>query len=157
MKTKLLLLLSLIYAFSTSVFAVVTDPNQILLPELYPVYTDGTSVLNHPADGFAEHLLPTVNLYKGMPGCYIACYSRKSENSIYSAGDSVFVLGVVRVAGKYNNERICEPTNFAGRNITGDPTFKTICTEKIASCVGGHCWAGGDTGQFFEMSSKVLP
>ncbi len=154
MKIKLLLLISLIYAFSTSAFAVVTDPNQVLLPDLYPVYTDGASVLNHPADGFAEHLLPTVNLYKGTPGCYISCYSRKNENAIYSAGDSVFVLGVVRIAGRYN-EGICEPTNFAGKNITGEPIFKTICTDKIESCIGGHCWAGGDTGQFFNVNSTI--
>lgn len=151
MKTKLMISsLGILFAVSTSTFADVAGPNQIVLPESFPVYTDGTTVINHPEQGFTEKLLPTINLYKGNPGCYIACYSHQKENAIYSVGNNIYVLGQVRVAGKYNI-RVCEPTNYAGKDISADVTFKTICTEKIASCAGGHCWAGGDTGGWFGI------
>lgn len=156
MNTKLLVSWGVLLTASASSFADVAGPNQALLPETFTVYTDGTSVINHPADGFAEKSLPTINLYKGNPGCYIACYSHQKENGIYSVGDNIYVLGQVRVAGKYN-ERVCEPTNYAGKDISADATFKTICTEKIPSCVGNHCWAGGDTGGWFGIQPTTSP
>lgn len=156
MKISMFTTLSLCMAVSASTLAgpaaapTPTDPNQILLPETFSVYTDGTTVINHPAPGFNEKQLPTINLYKGAQGCYIACYSHQAENAVYPVGDNIYVLGQVRIAGKYAG-RICEPTNFAGKDISGDATFKTICTEKVPTCVGGHCWAGGDTGGWFGI------
>ncbi len=150
MKTKLLISLSVLLVVSSPLFADVAGPNQILLPEAFPVYTDGVTVINHAEQGFTEKLLPTINLYKGNPGCYIACYSRQRENAIYSVGDNIYVLGQVRIAGKYN-VRVCEPTNYAGKDISGDATFKAICTEKIEACKGANCWAGGDTGGWFGV------
>jgi hypothetical protein len=138
---------------SAPTFADLGGSNQILLSEPFSVYTDGTTVINHPEQGFTETLLPTINLYKGNPGCYIACYSRQKDNAIYSIGDNIYVLGQVRIAGKYNINR-CEPTNFAGKDISADATFKTICSEKIEACTGGHCWADGETGAWFEAPLK---
>lgn len=130
----------------------VDNANKTLLPESYTIYTNGTSVLNHPEPGFIEKAFPTINLYKGNPGCYIACYSQQKENAIYALENNVYVLGQVRVAGRYNNA-LCVPTNFAGKDISADTVFKTICTEKIPTCVGGHCWANGYTGGWFGISN----
>ena len=155
---KKIFFMSCLFVMSSVVMAVeVMGPNQILLPELYPVYTDGISVINHPYPGFYEVLLPTSNLYKGAQGCYIACYSHQKEHAIYGVGDNIYVLGQVRVAGKYNN-RVCEPTNFAGKDISADVTFKTICSAQVKTCVGGQCWAGGDTGGWFGLQEpSVIP
>lgn len=154
MKSKLVMALGMSFMLTTPVIAQVSDPNQTLLPEAYSVYTNGTTVINHPEEGFTEKVLPTVNLYKGAQGCYIACYSRQAENAVYPVGDNIYVLGQVRVAGKYNG-RVCEPTNFAGKDISGDATFKTICTEKITTCVNAQCWAGGDTGGWFGIQPPM--
>ncbi len=150
MNTKLAMMFGTFFIATTVAIADGDNANQALLPDTFAIYTDGTTVINHPEPGFTEALLPTVNLYKGTPGCYIACYSHQKENAIYPVGDNIYVLGQVRIAGKYNG-RICEPTNFAGKDISGDDTFKTICTEKIQRCVGNHCWAGGDTGGWFGI------
>ena len=150
MNTKFAMMFGLLLIASTTAMADGEGANDALLPDNFAIYTDGTTVINHSLPGFTEALLPTINLYKGTPGCYIACYSHQKENAIYSMGDNIYVLGQVRIAGKYSG-RICEPTNFAGKDISGDATFKTICTEKIQSCVGNHCWAGGDTGGWFGI------
>ena len=152
MKTKFAMLFGLFFILTTPAIADLIDiANQTLLPDdSYPIYTDGTAVINHPEINFTEKLLPTINLYKGSPGCYIACYSHQRENAVYPVDGNIYVLGQVRIAGKYNN-RICEPTNYAGKDISRDATFKTICTEKIKSCEGNHCWAGGDTGGWFGI------
>jgi hypothetical protein len=150
MKAKKLLLSSLFVVLSTPIMAGALEPTQTLLPEVFAVYTDGTTVLNHPQPGFMEAFLPTINLYKGSPGCYIACYSHQRDNSIYSVGDNIYVMGQVRVAGKYTG-RICEPTNFAGKDISANDIFKTICTGKIEACKTAQCWAGGDTGGWFGI------
>ncbi len=150
MKKKMMLMGGLLLLYTLPSFAAEVIPTETLLPENFSVYTDGTSVINHPMPGFEEKQLPTVNLYKGTPGCYIACYSHQKENAVYSVGSNIYVLGQVRIAGKYNL-RICEPTNFAGKDISGDATFKTICTEKIEACKNAPCWAGGDTGGWFGI------
>ena len=150
MKAKRFLLSSLYFIFAMPAMAEIAGPTQTLLPEAFPVYTDGTTVLNHPQPGFIEAFLPTVNLYKGSPGCYIACYSHQRENSVYSIGDNIYVMGQVRVAGRYAR-RVCEPTNFAGKDISANDVFKTICAEKIDVCKSAHCWAGGDTGGWFGI------
>ena len=155
MKVKLSLILSALFLFITPTFADLADEaNKTLLPESFVVYTDGATVTNHPELGFSEQLLPTINLYKGTPGCYIACYSHQKQNAIYSVGDNIYVLGQIRIAGRYANN-LCEPTNFAGKDISADTTFKTICSEKIQSCTGNNCWAGGDTGGWFGITTHA--
>ena len=70
---------------------------QYLLPENFKVYVKGESVINHPAPGYKERVLPTVNKYMGNDGGYIACYSRNQEGSIYSVGDGIYVMGQIRL------------------------------------------------------------
>ena len=68
MKTKLAMILGLFFIMTTPTMADVDDANQTLLPESFAIYTDGTTVVNHPEPGFTEAFLPTNNLYKGTPG-----------------------------------------------------------------------------------------
>lgn len=148
------ILFFIITLFSTQLMAGVTgllpDPTQIILPESFVVYVNGTTVLDHPEVNFTEKALPTTNLYKGIPGCYIACYSQQEQNAVYPVGNRIYLMGQVRIAGKYAG-RHCEPTNFAGKDISANDIFKTICNEKIKACEGAHCWAGGDTGGWFGI------
>ena len=151
MKAKGFFLTGVLLMLTTSVIADnINGANQTLLPEQFVIYTDGKTVINHPEIGFAEKQLPTVNLYKGNPGCYIACYSQKKDNAIYAINDNTFALGQVRIAGRYS-KGVCEPTNFSGKNITQETAFRTICTDKIPACVGVNCWAGGETGSWFGL------
>lgn len=150
MKANWLFISALFYLHSTASMAGVVNPMQTLLPEAFSVYVNGTTVINHPEPGFTEMFLPTNNLYKGNPGCYIACYSYQKENAVYPVGDKIYVMGQVRVAGKYAG-RVCEPTNFAGKDISGNDVFKSICNEKIEVCKNAKCWAGGDTGGWFGI------
>ena len=150
MKTTLGLTLAIALLATNPINAETIDPNQQLLPDIFSVYVNGDTVINYPEAGFTEKQLPTINLYKGYPGCYIACYSRQRDNAVYSVGDNIFVLGQVRIAGKYS-ARVCEPTNFAGKDISGEAVFKTICNDKIQACQGNRCWAGGDTAGWFGV------
>src|SRR6478609_1898993 len=69
--------------------------NASFLPETYSVHAGNGVVLNHPYTGLTERALPTVNSYKGKPGCYVACYSHEKENSSYSVGNDIYVMGQV--------------------------------------------------------------
>ena len=70
MKAKGFFLTGVLLMLTTSVIADnLNGANQTLLPEQFVIYTDGKTVINHPEIGFVEKQLPTVNLYKGNPGC----------------------------------------------------------------------------------------
>ena len=88
--------------------------------------------------------------FKGMPACYLACYSDHQDNAIYSVGNNIYVMGDIRVSGKYKGS-VCEPTNFKDKDISKDATFKHLCSKKIKACKGGLCWVGGDTGDWFGI------
>jgi hypothetical protein len=122
--------------------------NPTILPNPFPVYTDGRSVINHPYPGFTQKLLPTNNEYRKNPGCYVVCYSRQANGAIYSVGDNIFVKGQVRVPGVYAN-RMCVPIHYEGKNISALSEFKNLCNRKIKSCQ--DCWAGGDSGGWFGI------
>jgi len=122
-----------------------------LLPETYSVFVKGTTVINHPAIGFELKQLPTRNVFKGSPGCYVACYSHEVGGSVYPVSGTIFVMGQVRVEGKYV-ERICRPKSFEEEDISAMQHFKDLCNRNIDACLKGRsCWAGGDTGGWFGI------
>ena len=123
--------------------------NRFLLPEDFKVYAGNHGVVNHPVQGLTEKILTTRNLFQKTPGCYIACYSRDSEKGIYSVGDGIFVMGQIRVKGKYD-ERVCKPDQFENKDISAEQKFKDLCNKHIPNCVK-NCWAGGDTGGWFGI------
>jgi hypothetical protein len=119
------------------------------LPEDFKVYVGNGSVVNWNADGYEEKVLPTVNKYEGSDGGYIACYSRNQEGSIYSVGDGIYVMGQIRVQGKYIG-RIFHPIGYENKDISAAQEFKDLCNQTFPSAQGGG-WAGGDTGGWFGI------
>ncbi|ELR99180.1 toll/interleukin-1 receptor domain-containing protein [Gloeocapsa sp. PCC 73106] len=95
--------------------------------------------------------LPTVNDFVGYPGCYVACYSHTKEGSQYSVGGNIYVMGQIRVEGRYEG-RICKPKGYETADISAEPKFKELCAEKLPEvCQDDSCWAGGDTGGFLGL------
>lgn len=128
-----------------------SNPNRAILPADFKVYTRGTAVVNTPYPGFQQKILPTVNRFTGDPGCYIACYSRQQDNSIYPVGGGMYVMGQVRVPGSYES-RICRPKGYEQADISAEPKFKQLCHVSLPNtCNGDSCWAGGDTGGWFGI------
>jgi len=111
------------------------------LDENFVVYVKGTTAVNVPNPGFEKKIIPTNNDYRGVNGCYVACYSHEKINSIYPFNNDIFIMGQVRLPGSYN-QRICMPNSNIDAN--------KLCNDKIKTC-NGKCWAGGDTGGWFGI------
>jgi hypothetical protein len=133
-----------------STIAVASQTNENMLPENFTVYTDGSTIVNHPAPGLKAVNLPTHNSYQGNQGCYVACYSHSKTAGVYSVGNDIYVSGQVRVPGSYEN-RICIPDGYANNDISKANKFKNLCDSTIKACKNNHCWAGGDTGGWFGI------
>ena len=128
-----------------------SDPNRAILPAAFTVYVGGGVVANGPFPGLEATILPTVNQFLDYPGCYVACYSGNQENSIYSVGGGIYVMGQVRVPGSYEG-RICRPGDYETADISAASKFKALCAENLAdACSGNSCWTGGDTGGWFGI------
>nr|MBK7068052.1 hypothetical protein [Deltaproteobacteria bacterium] len=118
------------------------------LPEDFRVYVspDG-GVANVPYEGSEERVLATVNLYQGEDGGYVAVYSRHAEAGVYSVGGGIYVVGQVRLRGRYVG-RVFHPTGFEQRDISAASEIAFVCNQAFG---GGdwECWGGGDTGGWF--------
>ncbi len=137
----------LLSVFSQTVASQMTD---YLLPEDFRVYVSAEGgVINRPAPGYREKILPTINKYMKRDGGYIACYSRNQAGSIYSVGDGIYVMGQIRVKGRYIG-RIFHPQGYEGKDISGAKKFKTLCNQTFPAARSGG-WAGGDTGGWFGI------
>ncbi|AFW97183.1 hypothetical protein ANA_P10014 (plasmid) [Anabaena sp. 90] len=124
--------------------------NNLLLPQDFRVYVGEVGVINHPYSGYQERILPTVNLYLGKDGGYIAIYSRNAVHGVYSVGGGIYVIGQIRLQGKYIG-RIFHPAGYEGQDISAAEEFKQLADETFPSCQG-DCWAGGDTGGWFGIA-----
>jgi hypothetical protein len=134
----------------------IPNPNNQLLPSSLSVYTNGSLTINHPAPGLKQVSLPVNNKnYTKANGCYMACYSYKQ--GLIREGKNIYLIGMVRVPGKYNNNRSCIPTGTAGKDVSGSKTFKMLCNnsfKKQCSITSYGCWAGGDTGGWYGMQQS---
>lgn len=128
----------------------IPSPNKNLLPNSFPVYSNGKVVINHRIPGFTEIKIPVDNSYDQNPGCYILCYSHQQKNSLYEASDDIYAHGMVRIAGKYDQNRMCHPTDAGNQDTSTMQEYQDLCNTKIKSC-NGTCWAGGDTGGLYGM------
>ena len=127
-----------------------TPNTQQLLPEDFKVYTNGYTVINHESYGFVMRVLPTINHYKGNDGGYVALYSQQEKGSVYSVGGGIYVMGQIRVKGKYEG-RIFYPKGYStGDNITQDEDILKRCNEYFPQ-FKGLVWIGGDTGGWFGV------
>jgi hypothetical protein len=142
-------------AAHTSDGALVPSLEQIasstVLSSDFTVYTDGHTVINHPAPGFEERRFPTINSFKSAPGCYVACYSRNEAESVYEIDTGIYVMGQLRIPGQYKG-RICEPKGLASVDISADDGMREKCTNALTTaCKDNGCWTGGDTGGWFGI------
>jgi hypothetical protein len=140
----------------TSSFAFANENERILLPDKFKVYfKENVGVVNHPFEGSSERVLPTINKFKGVPGCYIACYSHNTKNSIYPVSSNIYVMGQIRVPGHYEG-RICQPHGFENQDISSATAFKLKCSKNLPeACSQSSCWAGGDTGGWFGIIKRI--
>ena len=129
---------------------VIRHANGTILPSMYPVYVSVNTAVNHPAPGFTQKFLPVDNFYRYSPGCYIACYSKNPNGSVYGVGQGYYVKGMVRVNGLYVG-RICQPQGFFFKDISTMSRFSDLCQKRIKACKGDNCWAGGDTSGWFGI------
>lgn len=120
-----------------------------ILSEDFRVYVGEAGVINHSVLGYQEKILPTVNRYQGKDGGYIAVYSHNSVSGVYSIGGDIYVIGQIRLKGKYIG-RIFHPAGYEGQDISAAEEFKQLADETFESCQG-DCWAGGDTGGWFGI------
>ncbi len=125
------------------------DRENWTLPEDFKVYVGEGSVINHPVPGYQERILPTINRYQGNDGGYIAIYSRNASQGVYSVGGGIYVIGQIRLQGKYIG-RIFHPLGYEEQDIRALEEFKRLADENFSVCQGG-CWAGGDTGGWFGI------
>jgi len=125
-------------------------PEDTLLPEKFQVFVWEGGAVNQEYPDTQQKILPTRNLFKGNPGCYVACYSHQSAGAIYPVGLNLFVMGQMRVEGNYSG-RICVPASDKG-DISAAQNYKDLCTKTFpTACADGKCWAGGDTGGWFGI------
>lgn len=118
------------------------------LPKSISVWTNGNSVVNQPVPGWMRKTLPIVNHYSGKDGAvYIAVYSHNRTGSIYSVGNGIYVMGLIRMKGTWNNN-IAEPEGWQGKDISASEQFKKFAIHYFPAC-GNDGWIGGDTGGFF--------
>jgi hypothetical protein len=118
-------------------------------PQVFVVYVSPDHVIiNHPEPGFQAYPEPVRIDYAGDDGCYIAVYTRDSEQSGYPVSDTIFVVGFIRVRGLYDQSGICRPTGYETQDISKAPAMTKMTNAYFPGRVGGT-WAGGDTGGFF--------
>ncbi|QFS51375.1 hypothetical protein [Nostoc sphaeroides] len=135
---------------STATPVLVSQVTDYLLPEDFRVYVSPSgAIVNWPAPGYIEKILPTVNKYVLRDGGYIACYSRNQQGSIYSVGGGIYVMGQIRLQGRYSG-RIFQPKGYEGKDISGAQEFKTLCNQTFPAALSS-AWAGGDTGGWFGI------
>lgn len=121
-----------------------------MLPEDFKVYVSNNPVMNYPNVRFEERVLPTFNHYKGADGGYVAIYSHSQEKAVYGVGGDVYVVGQVRMQGRYEG-RIFVPSGFELEDdITQDTELLKIC-EMYFPEMKGQMWIGGETGGWFGI------
>ena len=118
------------------------------LPDSVFVWTDGKIVVNHAIAGWMRKKLPIANHYSGSgDGVYVAVYSHSKFRSIYTVGENIYVMGLIRMKGTWNGT-IAEPEGWEGKDISASDEFKQLPKQYFPACANG-CWVGGDTGGIF--------
>lgn len=127
------------------------------LPEDFRVFMDNQGIFGTSrgeGQGVESLILPTVNQYKGADGGYVAFYSRDPANAVYSVGGGIYVVGQIRLKGRYIG-RIFHPEGYLNQDISAVSEFKALCRQTF----GVEGWAGGDTGGWFglvDSSSEAI-
>lgn len=131
--------------------AIASEPNKTLLPEEFKVYyKKGLGISEKQFKEGKAKIIPTSNDYTGVPGCYVACYSKNPIDGVYSVGDKTYLMGQIRVKGQYQNG-YCIPKGFEDKDIRSDKTFINQCAAEFPErCSAKHpCSVGGQTASWF--------
>lgn len=106
--------------------------------------------INGPTNDSSAKILPTINWYRGQEGCYIACYSHKSNSAVYGISSGIFVMGQIRIPGKYVS-RNCVAQHDDSQNALPEK-WPELCSHLLPDqCPNLSCWGGGDTGGWFGI------
>ena len=120
------------------------------LPAHLHVYTNSEGLaVNHPVPGFARVALRTINLYTKDDGCYVLVYSHDPRGSAYPTARHAYVLGQIRVRGRYEG-RICVPDGDDNVDLATDAKLRQLTNHLFPDHPGGT-WPGGDTGGWFGV------
>lgn len=121
----------------------------VSLPESMKVWVDESKflVVNQYYPDLIERELKMANHFTGQPACYVAVYSHNKEGSIYKVDKNIFVMGLIRVEGEFDNRMIAQPKGYEGKDISKEKYFKDLANKYFPACKG-EGWVGGDTGGF---------
>jgi hypothetical protein len=123
------------------------------LPEKFKVYVKGGSIISHHEPGYEEKVLPTVNIFRGKNGGYVAFYTRDSKVGVYAVGGGFYSMGQIRLPGEYFG-RIFVPEGCEDKDLNTVQWLKDLGNQHFPSAKG-NIWAGGDTGGWFDPPSLV--
>lgn len=130
----------MIYALTSESF-VLDDNFKVLVDE-------NNQVVYHDAPGITIKKLPTINEFQNAPGCYLLCYSESAQHSVYQTNDGDYVVGQIRVPGRYVNQN-CVPTNYEDEDIEDNRTFKRKCKKYFRGPCATGCKIETNTKKWF--------
>ena len=112
------------------------------------------SVVSAPRYGYVLRQLPIKYLsYTGEDGGYIACYSHNKEHGVYHVGGGIYLVGQIWLEGEYRVLRF-EPTGYEGvypgiEDVSTIPELNQKCNQAFPHAKG-DCWAGNETGGWYQ-------
>lgn len=127
-------------------------PNKGMLPEEFKVYySDSVGISKTAFKGSSEKVIPTVNEFTEVPGCYISCFTKDPKKGIYSIGDNHYLIGQIRVSGHYYGGN-CLPKGFENKDVRTATEFKEMCEKNFPEkCEKASCGVVADyTAQWFN-------
>lgn len=127
-------------------------PNKGMLPEEFKVYySDSVGISKTSFKGSSEKVIPTVNQFTEVPGCYISCYTNDAKKGLYNIGDNQYLIGQIRVSGHYYGGN-CLPKGFENKDVRKAKEFKELCEKNFPEkCDKESCGVGAShTAQWFN-------
>lgn len=71
--------------------------------------------------------------YAGEPHCNLAVYSPNAQGSVAPSGDGTYIMGFLRVRGRYV-KGIAQPEGFEGQDLRTVPWFQNMCNRYFPAC-----------------------
>lgn len=127
-------------------------PNKGMLPEEFKVYySDSVGISKTSFKGSSEKVIPTINEFTEVPGCYISCYTKDAKKGLYNIGDNNYLIGQIRVSGHYYGGN-CLPKGFENKDVRSAKEFKEMCEKNFPEkCEKESCGVGAShTAQWFN-------
>ena len=127
-----------------------TSPDDYILNTNLPLYrNDKKAIINNNQGDEAGTLMSNV-LYSGLDGCYIACYLGGNQTA-YSPTEGIGGVGQIRVPGVHI-QGLCVPHGLNSEDdLSQVQLLDDACAEQFGDCAIEGCWAGGDTGGWFNL------